>query len=56
MDGLVHIALTRDAALALFEVAGTPGRVKVVEGDEPVLHVRTRAHLSGGTNQHAHIA
>ena len=36
MYGLVHIALTRDAAIALFEVAGTPGGIQAVEGDEPV--------------------
>ena len=45
MDGLIHVALTRDAPFALFEVAGTPGGVEVMEGDEPVLHVRSRAHL-----------
>lgn len=56
MDGLVHIALTRNAALTLFEVAGTPGSVEVVEGDEPVLHVCPRAHLGRGANEHAHIA
>lgn len=56
MDGLVHVALTRDAALALFEVAGTPWGIEVVEGDEPVLHVRPRAHLGRGANEHAHIA
>lgn len=56
MDGLIHIALTRDAPFALFEVAGTPGRVKVVEGDEPVLYVCPRAHLGRGANEHAHIA
>ena len=56
MDGLIHIALTRDAALALFEVTGTPWGVEVVEGDEPVLHVRTRAHLGRAAHKHAHIA
>ena len=56
MDGLVHVALTCDAALALFEVAGTPWGIEVVEGDEPVLHVRPRAHLGRGANQHTHIA
>ena len=56
MDGLIHIALTRDAALALFEIAGTPRGVEVVEGDEPVLYVCPRAHLGRGANEHAHIA
>ena len=56
MYGLVHIALTRDAAIALFEVAGTPGGIQAVEGDEPVLHVRARAHLGRTAQEHAHIA
>ena len=56
MHGLVHIALTRDAALALFEVAGTPWGIEVVESDEPVLHVRPRAHLGRTAQEHAHIA
>ena len=56
MDSLVHIALTRDAPLALFEIAGTPRGVEVVEGDEPVLYVCTRAHLGRTAQEHAHIA
>ena len=42
--------------LRLFEVAGTPGGIQAVEGDEPVLHVRARAHLGRTAQEHAHIA
>lgn len=56
MDGLIHVALTRDAPFALFEVAGTPWGIEVVEGDEPVLHVRPHAHLGRTAQEHAHIA
>ena len=53
---LVAVALPDNAALALFQVAGPPGAVQVVEGNEPVLDVHARAHLEGAAHEHPHPA
>ena len=47
----VEVALAQDAAVALGDVGGPPGRVQVVQGDGPVLDVGADAHLLGGPDQ-----
>ena len=48
-------ALPHDAACPLLQVAGTPGTVQIVRRDQPVLHIRARAHLGGAADQHPHL-
>ena len=45
-----------DAAVALFEVRGTPRAIEVMKGQEALLNVRARAHLLGGSQQDADFA
>ena len=52
----VHIALPQDAALALLDVAGPPGRVEMVQRRQALLHVGTGAHFFGGADQDAYSA
>ena len=47
----VEVSLPQDAAVALGDVGGPPGRVQVVQGDGPVLDVGADAHLLGGADQ-----
>jgi hypothetical protein len=49
---LALIALAQDAPLALFDVAGTPGRIEVMQRAQAGLHVGADAHLGGRTEQH----
>ena len=53
---LVAVALADDAALALLQVAGPPGTVQVMEGDEAVLDIRACPHLEGAAHEHPHPA
>ena len=55
MNLLVAVALTDDAPAALLQIARPPRAVEVVERDEPVLHVHTRAHLEGAAHEHTHL-
>lgn len=56
MDFGIHIALTDNAARPLFQVAGTPGTVQIVTGDQPVLDVGTGSHFRRAAQQYAHLA
>ena len=56
MNSLIHIALAFYSALALFQVAGTPGSIEVVEGYEPVLHVGPCAHLGSAAHEDTHLS
>ena len=51
LDLGVEVALAQDAAVALGDVGGPPGRVQVVQGDGAVLDVGADAHLLGGADQ-----
>ena len=50
-----EIALPQDAAVGLLDVARLPRGVDVVQGDEAVLHVHARAHLSARADQDADL-
>lgn len=47
-----HIALAQNTSIALFYIAGSPGCVELVQGDQPLLHVHARAHLGRRADQY----
>ena len=47
----IHVALTDDTPFPLLKVGRPPWAVQMVQGYEPVLHVRSRSHLKGRTQQ-----
>jgi hypothetical protein len=51
----VLVAVTQDAALALFVVGGPPGCVEVVQRDEAGLDVGADTHLLGGADEHVDV-
>ena len=54
--GRVFVALAHDAPLSLLEVGGPPWTIEMVECDEPLLDVRTRAHFKCGADEHPHLS
>ena len=52
---LVIVALAHNAAQPLLKVGRPPGAVQVVQGDELILDVCTRAHLLGAAHQHPYL-
>ena len=55
MNILVHIALSLNTPLTLFEVTGTPGSIEIVESYKPVLHIRPCAHLGSAAHEYTHL-
>ncbi|MPM33409.1 hypothetical protein SDC9_79984 [bioreactor metagenome] len=56
MHLLVPVALPDDTPLALFQIAGPPRAIQVMERHKPILHVGARAHLESAAKKHAHLA
>ena len=52
----IHIALPDDAPRPLFQVAGTPGAIQIVTGNQPVLDVGTGSHFRRAAKQYTHLA
>ena len=52
----IGIALPHNAACPLFQISRTPGTIKIVAGNQPVLYVGACAHLGCAANQNAHLA
>jgi hypothetical protein len=51
LDLRVEVSLAQDAAVALGDVGGPPGRIQVMQRNGAVLHVGADAHLLGGADQ-----
>ena len=52
----VRVTLTQDASLALLNVRGPPRPVQMMQGNEPLLHIRPRAHLLSAAEKDPHLA
>ena len=55
MDFLVAVALTDDAAAALFEISRPPRAVEIMERNESVLDVHASPHLESTPHEDAHL-
>ena len=53
LDFLVLVPLPQDAAVALLDIGGPPGRVEMVHGYELTLDVGADAHFGGRADQDA---
>ena len=51
----IGIALTYNAARALFQITRSPRTIKVVQCNQPVLTICTRAHFGCAAYQHTHM-
>ena len=51
----IPVALPDDPAFPLFQIAGPPGTVQIMQGDQPVLHIGSRPHLAGAAQQNPHL-
>ena len=54
LDFGIEVSLPQNAAFALFDIAGPPGRIQMMERLEAALDVRARAHLFRGADQDSH--
>ena len=52
---LILVALSFNPALALGQITGTPWGIQVMQGDEAILHIGSRAHLGGAAEQDTHL-
>ena len=52
----IVVALAQDPTLALLYVAGPPGDVQMVQGDQPFLYVGSRTHLGGAPEKDTHLS
>ena len=53
---LIDVAPTENTALALLNVTGSPRRIQVMQGNHTLLSVHAHTHLTGGADQHTHLA
>ena len=51
----IHVTLPDNTTAALFQISRSPGCVKVMESDQPVLYIHTGSHLKGGTHEHTDL-
>ena len=51
----VFVALTNDAPFALLEIRRTPRTIQMVQSDELLLTIRSRAHALGAAQQDTHL-
>ena len=56
VDFFVLITLTLDAPFALFQIAGTPGTIQIVQGNQSILHVGSGSHFGGAAHQDAYFS
>ena len=53
---IIDVALAVSSAVTLFNIAGSPRCIQVVNGNDPLLSVHAHAHLTGGTDQYSYLA
>ena len=51
----IQVALPDDPAFPLLQIAGPPGTVQIMQGDQPVLHIGSRPHLAGAAQKNPHL-
>ena len=56
MDTLILVALALNTAFALFQVAGPPGAIQVMECYKAILHVGSGSHFRCAADQNTYLA
>ena len=51
----ISVALPNDPAFPLFQIAGPPGTVQIMQSNQPVLHVGPRPHFAGAAQKNPHL-
>ena len=56
MDTLILVSLALNTAFALFQVAGPPRTIQVMECHKTILYIGSSSHFGCASDQDAHLA